>query len=526
MFFAFLQNRAESPPVDDQQQYANRHIPRFLALSPPPSENLQLVSDGHTLTAKALCDDTYNPCIPIWVTDTPESIGMVVPKDLTMQTLADTIGSDYPVSVIDVKHQEELDGWTLGDLVEYFEDEERLLMLRKQQQQQDVVTRRRRRATTTIVASAPKVLNQISLEFRKTPLAKQVKSPKFVRDLDWIDHAWSSTNEERPQTQYYCLTSTAGCYTDFHVDFGGTSVWYHILSGAKHFLLIPPTKENLQRYEDWLCRPNQAELFLPDLMTTGVQKVTLHESQTLFIPSGWIHAVYTPTDSLVIGGNFLHGLEIPKQIDVHSLEMRTRVPAKFRFPKYLALVMYAGVWYVKKLRQGKVCQREVQGLPIFLDALRQWSRVPSDPSMVKAMEEIGNVEEMLTNLKDELERTERDGISPNLAYNAAVDEKPKLRLKLSDAAPSFRITLPSGSQFSTLPPQTKKRRVREGLDSVTTRVGDDDEWKPSARLSLTTTPVPPPVKVIRKKSSAPKRPSGANAKKPKTSRQRLMKRLR
>lgn len=31
----------------------------------------------------------------------------------------------------------------------------------------------------------------------------------------------------------YCLMSVKGCYTDFHVDFGGTSVWYHIHRGGK-----------------------------------------------------------------------------------------------------------------------------------------------------------------------------------------------------------------------------------------------------------------------------------------------------
>jgi len=36
-----------------------------------------------------------------------------------------------------------------------------------------------------------------------------------------------------PKVQKYCLMSVGGCYTDFHVDFGGTSVWYHILKGAK-----------------------------------------------------------------------------------------------------------------------------------------------------------------------------------------------------------------------------------------------------------------------------------------------------
>lgn len=33
--------------------------------------------------------------------------------------------------------------------------------------------------------------------------------------------------------QRYCLMSVQGCYTDFHIDFGGTSVWYHILRGCK-----------------------------------------------------------------------------------------------------------------------------------------------------------------------------------------------------------------------------------------------------------------------------------------------------
>ena len=62
------------------------------------------------------------------------------------------------------------------------------------------------------------ILNQISMEFGKTPLIKKVVSPKIVRDLDWIDIAWSKERRSKgdyPRVQYYCLTSTAGCYTDF-----------------------------------------------------------------------------------------------------------------------------------------------------------------------------------------------------------------------------------------------------------------------------------------------------------------------
>jgi hypothetical protein len=51
----------------------------------------------------------------------------------------------------------------------------------------------------------------------------------------------------------------------------------------------------------------------------------------MIIPTGWIHAVYTPKDSVVIGGNFLQGLNIGGQIDVYNIENETDVPAKFRY---------------------------------------------------------------------------------------------------------------------------------------------------------------------------------------------------
>ena len=43
----------------------------------------------------------------------------------------------------------------------------------------------------------------------------------------------------------------------------------------------------------------------PD-MVHGCVRVSLEPGETLIIPSGWSHAVWTPVDALVIGGNFLH----------------------------------------------------------------------------------------------------------------------------------------------------------------------------------------------------------------------------
>ena len=40
----------------------------------------------------------------------------------------------------------------------------------------------------------------------------------------------------------------------------------------------------------------------------------MDQGETLLIPTGWIHAVLTPIDSMVVGGNFLHSLNIPLQL--------------------------------------------------------------------------------------------------------------------------------------------------------------------------------------------------------------------
>ena len=51
--------------------------------------------------------------------------------------------------------------------------------------------------------------------------------------------------------QKYCLMTVAGCYTDFHIDFGGTSVWYHIVRGQK----VRDARYNVHQFSNVpLCR--------------------------------------------------------------------------------------------------------------------------------------------------------------------------------------------------------------------------------------------------------------------------------
>jgi len=144
-----------------------------------------------------------------------------------------------------------------------------------------------------------------------------------------------------PQVQKYCLTGMAGSYTDFHIDFGGTSVWYHVVEGKKRFFLVPPTHENLKEFEKWTCSANQDNTFFGDLVPNQCFYIDLSSGQTMLIPSGWIHSVYTPEDSLVFGGNFVHSYSIIRQLQVHAIEERTHVGKQYRFPHFRQISFYA-----------------------------------------------------------------------------------------------------------------------------------------------------------------------------------------
>ena len=97
-----------------------------------------------------------------------------------------------------------------------------------------------------------------------------------------------------------------------------------MIKGGKVFWLIPPTDENLRRYEEWILSDRLGDVFFGD-MVENCQRFEIPQGGTFFIPSGWIHGVYTPTDSIVFGGNFLHSYGIEKQLQIAHIEEVTHV---------------------------------------------------------------------------------------------------------------------------------------------------------------------------------------------------------
>ncbi|KAJ1945906.1 JmjC domain-containing histone demethylation protein 1, partial [Linderina macrospora] len=274
-------------------------------------DEFEHLETGHTVTVDWIRHrDTNDP----FVVDSPEGLGMQMPgQDTTVRDIAKIIGEETSVSVMDVLTQEELGGWTLGQWAQYFHS-----------------TDRRR------------VLNVISLEVSGTPLGDMVQRPTVVDKLDLVDNYWPETKRKPskfPKVKAYCLMGVADAYTDFHVDFSATWVYYHVLSGEKVFYLVPPTPSNMRKFESWSKSPDQAVSFFAEHVKQCFE-VRLKPGNTLFIPAGWIHAVFTPADTVVIGGNFLVMQSLNTHIGLYKLEARTKVPSRYRFPFFLKLCRY------------------------------------------------------------------------------------------------------------------------------------------------------------------------------------------
>lgn len=61
-------------------------------------------------------------------------------------------------------------------------------------------------------------------------MSELVVVPDIAQKMSWVENYWPDDSYfPKPFVQKYCLMGVKGSYTDFHIDFGGTSVWYHVL---------------------------------------------------------------------------------------------------------------------------------------------------------------------------------------------------------------------------------------------------------------------------------------------------------
>nr|XP_020648611.1 histone lysine demethylase PHF8 isoform X1 [Pogona vitticeps] len=313
----------------------------------PSADEVILKPSGAQLTVEFLEENSFS--VPILVLK-KDGLGMTLPPpSFTVHDVEHYVGADKEIDVIDVTRQADLK-MRLGDFVSYYCGSRR-----------------------------EKVLNVISLEFSETRLSNLVETPKIVRKLSWVENLWPGESVfERPNVQKYCLMGVKDSYTDFHIDFGGTSVWYHVLRGEKIFYLVRPSAANLTLFEAWSSSSNQNEMFFGD-QVDKCYRCPVRQGQTLFIPTGWIHAVLTPVDCLAFGGNFLHSLNIEMQLKAYEIEKRLSTADLFKFPNFETICWYVGKHLLDIFRGLRENRRHpaaylVHGAKALNTAFRSWTK--------------------------------------------------------------------------------------------------------------------------------------------------------
>lgn len=72
-----------------------------------------------------------------------------------------------------------------------------------------------------------------------------VEPPDIVKKLSWVENYWpDDALLAKPKVTKYCLICVKDSYTDFHIDSGGASAWYHVLKVESHYTLY--VKANLK----------------------------------------------------------------------------------------------------------------------------------------------------------------------------------------------------------------------------------------------------------------------------------------
>ena len=186
------------------------------------------------------------------------------------------------------------------------------------------------------------IWNLLSFEFSSEKLSTDVSIPNVVKLFD-MEQYWSLSSQEYPKMKMYFLVSCANSFTDWHIDFTGTSVFYHILRGIKWFFLVEPTSINLKYFYEWSMLELSAIMWFPEyvrrrlaqeypnlLQDFQVYVVELKQAQTAILPGLWIHCVYTPVDSQAYGGNILNTCNVKNQLHCFIFEEMSFIDKKYK----------------------------------------------------------------------------------------------------------------------------------------------------------------------------------------------------
>ncbi|XP_017375137.1 histone lysine demethylase PHF8 [Cebus imitator] len=194
-------------------------------------------------------------------------------------------------------------------------------------------------------------------------------------------------------------------------------------------------------------------------------KCSVKQGQTLFIPTGWIHAVLTPVDCLAFGGNFLHSLNIEMQLKAYEIEKRLSTADLFRFPNFETICWYVGKHILDIFRGLRENRRHpasylVHGGKALNLAFRAWTRKEALPDHEDEIPETVRTVQLIKDLAREIRLVE-DIFQQNVGKTSNIFGLQ--RIFPAGSIPLTRPAHPTSMSMSRLSLPSKNGSKKKGL---------------------------------------------------------------
>ena len=161
--------------------------------------------------------------------------GLTIPADiLTFREVLEGVPESRKINVCFSSLQEVEDAFTLKDFLTHNEDQ----ALEPRYHPMNII--------------------DLDIETHQRKMAHQFSLPDIVKDLSF-GHRMGAALAPALKTRFdftsgisnYLLMSEAGSQTNWHQDFTGTSVFYVVVKGSKHFYIVEPTEQHQKLFDEW-----------------------------------------------------------------------------------------------------------------------------------------------------------------------------------------------------------------------------------------------------------------------------------
>ena len=161
--------------------------------------------------------------------------GLTIPADnLTFREVLEGVPESRKINVCFSSLQEVEDAFTLKDFLTHNEDQ------------------------TLEARYHPMNIIDLDIETHQIKMAHQFSLPDLVKDLSF-GHRMTAALNSALNTQFdfssgisnYLLMAEAGSQTNWHQDFTGTSVFYVVVKGSKHFYIVEQTEQHQKLFDEW-----------------------------------------------------------------------------------------------------------------------------------------------------------------------------------------------------------------------------------------------------------------------------------